>query len=102
MVMVNTVENNHEGYTDSADGAAKQARRALGMVSYPSEKDFKHMVSSNIIRNCPVTTRYITAANNIFDPIVASMKGKTVRATQDPVMTKYVAIPKDIVALNRT
>jgi hypothetical protein len=29
------------------------------------------------------------------------MKGKTVRATQDPVLAEYVEIPKDIVALNR-
>jgi hypothetical protein len=61
VVMVNTVENNREGYTDRAYGAAKQARRALGMVGYPSEKDFKHMVSSNMIRNCPATPKDITA-----------------------------------------
>jgi hypothetical protein len=99
--MVNTVENNREGYTDRAYGAAKQARRALGMVGDPSEKYFKHMVSSNMIHNCPVTPKDITAANNIFCPNVASMKGKPVRSTQDPVLTEYVEIPKDMVALNR-
>jgi hypothetical protein len=101
VVMVNTVEKNREGYTDRAYGAAKQARRALGMVGYPSEKYSKHMVSSNMIRNCPFTPKDITAANNICGPNVASMKGKTVRATQDPVLMEYVEIPKDIVALNR-
>jgi hypothetical protein len=49
VVMVNTVRSNHEGFTNRAVRAAKQARRALGMVGYPSEKDFKHMVSSNMI-----------------------------------------------------
>jgi hypothetical protein len=101
MVMVNTAEGNREGCTDRAFSAAKQARRALGMVGYPSEKDFKHMVSSNMILNCPVTRKDINAANNIFGPNVASMKGKTVRSTQDPVLTEYVEIPKDMVALNK-
>jgi hypothetical protein len=54
-----------------------------------------------MIRNCPVTPKDIIAANNIFGPNFASMKGKTVRATQDPVLTEYVERPKDIVALNR-
>jgi hypothetical protein len=94
VVMVNTVEDNREGYTDRAYSTAKQARRALGMVGYPSEKDFKHMVSSNMIRNYPVTPKDIIAANNIFGPNAACMKGKTVRATQDPVLTEYVEIPK--------
>jgi hypothetical protein len=76
--MVNTVESNREGYTDRAFSAAKQARRALGMVGYPSEKDFKHMVSSNMSGNCPITLKDVDAANNIFVPHVASMRGKTV------------------------
>jgi hypothetical protein len=101
VVVVNTVEGNREGYTDRAFGAAKQARHAQGMVRCPSEKDFKDMVSSNMIRNCPVTLKDIDAANNIFGPNVASMKGKTVRSNQDPVLTEYVEVPKDVVALNK-
>jgi hypothetical protein len=101
VVMVNTVEGNREGYTDRNFSAAKQAWRAPGMMGYPSEKYFKHMVSSNMIRNYPVTPKYINAANNIFGPNVVSMKGKTLRATQDPVLTEYVEIPKDTVVLNK-
>jgi hypothetical protein len=71
------------------------------MVGYPSEKDFKNMVSSNMIRNCPVKPEDISAANKIFGPNVASLKGKTVRATQDPVLTEYVQIPREIVDLNK-
>jgi hypothetical protein len=52
------------------------------MVGYQSEKDFKNMVSSNMIRNCPVTQAYSSAANKIFGPGFSSMKGKAVRATQ--------------------
>jgi hypothetical protein len=102
VVMVNTVSGNRKGFTNRAVRAAKQARRALRMVGYPSEKDFKNMVSSNMIRNCPVKPEEISAANNIIlCPNVASLKGKTVRATQYPVLTEYVQIPKEIVELNK-
>jgi hypothetical protein len=70
------------------------------MVGYPSEKDFKNMMSSNIIRNSPVTPGDISAANKIFCPNVASLKGKTVRVTQEPVLTAYVEIPNNSVDLN--
>jgi hypothetical protein len=101
VVMVNTANGNREGFTDRAVRAAKQARRALGMIGYPSEKDFKNMVSSKMIRNCPVKPEDISAANKIFGPNVASLKGKKVRATQDPVLTEYVQIPREIVDLNK-
>jgi hypothetical protein len=101
VVMVNTVNGNREGFTNRAVRAAKQSRRALGMVGYPSERDFKNMVSSNMILNCPVKPEDISAANKIFGPNVASLKGKTVRATQDPVLTEYVQIPREIVDLNK-
>jgi hypothetical protein len=63
VVMVNNVGNNREGFTNRAYNIAKQERRALGMVGYPSEKDSRNMVSSNMITNCPVTPTGINAAN---------------------------------------
>jgi hypothetical protein len=71
------------------------------MVCYPSEKYFKNVVSSNIICNCPVTLNYISAANHIFVPNIASIKGKTVQVTQDPILMEYVEVPKEIVDLNK-
>jgi hypothetical protein len=99
--MVSTVSGNREGFSKQAVRTAKQARRVMGMVGYPSEKDFKNMVSSSMIRNCPVKPEDISVGNKIFGPNVASLKGKTVRATQDPILTEYVQIPKEIVDLNK-
>jgi hypothetical protein len=84
VVMVNNVGNNREGFTNRAYNRAKQARRALGMVEYPSEKDFRNMVSSKMITNCPVTPTDINAANKIFGPNVASLKGKTCGSPKSP------------------
>jgi hypothetical protein len=101
LVMVNTVGGTREGYTNRAYSAANQVRNAMWMVGYPSEKDFKNIVSSNMIRNCPMAPEDISAANIIFSPNVTSLKGKTVRATQKPVLTEYVEVPKEIVDLNK-
>jgi hypothetical protein len=98
---VDKVRNNREGFTDRDYERAKWARKALGLVGYPSPKDFKHMLSSNMIKNCPVTFIDVTNANKIFGPDLATLKGKTARITPLPVMTDYVQIPKEIMALNR-
>jgi hypothetical protein len=101
LVMVNTVGNNRKGFTNRAYNKAKQARRSIGMLGYPSEKDFRNVVSSKMITNCPVTPTDISAANKIFGPNVASIKGKTDRVTQEPVLTSYVKVPPEILDLNK-
>jgi hypothetical protein len=98
---LNTIKTNREGFTERDNERAKRARKALGLVGYPSPKYFKHMVSSNMIKNCPVTSIEVTNANKIFGPDLATLKGKTVRITPPPVATDYVQIPKEIMSLNR-
>jgi hypothetical protein len=100
VVMVNTVSDNREGYTNRAFNEAKQARRALGMVGYPSEEDFKNIVSSNMIRNCPVTPENINAAKKNLRSQCRDFKRKN-SPGQPPVRTEYVKIPKEIVDLNK-
>jgi hypothetical protein len=95
-----TVKNNREGFTDRDYERARRARKALGLVGYPSPKDFKHMVSSNMIKNFPVTPIDVTNANKTFGPDLTTLKGKTVRMTPPPVVTDYVQIPNEIMSLN--
>jgi hypothetical protein len=71
------------------------------VIGYPSERDFDNMVSSNMIRNFPVAPVGINAANKIFGHNVASLKGKTVCVTQEPVLEEYVEVPKKIFELNK-
>jgi hypothetical protein len=76
--LVQRVQGNYEGYTKKNILKAKEARRAQGMKGNPSEKDYKGMVSGNLITNCPITTTNISNARAIFDPDLASIRGKTV------------------------
>jgi hypothetical protein len=98
--MVDTVKENRDGYTRRKLAGAKEARRAVGMVGYPSPKDFQNMVRSNLILNFPVTPNDINTAKK-NGPNVTSLKGKTIRNTQEPVLKEYVKIPKDILDLNK-
>ena len=48
----------------------------MGMIGCPSEKDFKGMVSANMIRNCPINTNDIANARAIWGPDLASIRGR--------------------------
>jgi hypothetical protein len=98
---VDTVKENCEGYSQREYEEGKQARRALGMVRYPSPKDFDNMVCSNMVHNCPIASSNIKVANNIFGPDIATLKVKTVCNTPMPVLTEYVDIQKEIIELNK-
>jgi hypothetical protein len=99
--IVDTIKANREGFADRDYERAKRAGKALGLVRYPSPRYLKNMVSSIMIKNCPVTPSNVDNANKIFGPDLATLKGKTVRVTPPVVMTDYVQIPQEIVSLNR-
>jgi hypothetical protein len=99
IIMGNTVKENKDGLTDRNCDLVKKARKSLTLVGYPSPKDFKNMVRSNMINNCPVASTDINNAEKMFEPDLATLKGKTARRTPPPVMTDY--IPQEIIDLNR-
>ena len=43
-MLVNTVEENKEVFTNWEVDGVKQARRTLGLIGYPSKWDYKDMV----------------------------------------------------------
>ena len=77
--LVQTVHINYEGFTKKDTKAAKEARKLQGMIVSPSEKDYGGMVSSNMIKNCPIDSTDVSNARAIFGPDLASVRGKTVR-----------------------
>ena len=77
--LVQTVCSNYEGFTKKDIKAANAAHKLQGMIGSPSEKDYGGMVSSNMIKNCPIDSTDISNARAIFGPDLASVRGKTVR-----------------------
>jgi hypothetical protein len=98
---VQTVQGNYKDHTKREVMRAKEARRAQGMMGNPSKKDFKGMVSNNMVPNFPIDCHDIANTHNIFGPDLASIQGKMVRHTLTPVVADYIAIPRGIVEWNQ-
>jgi hypothetical protein len=76
VVLVNTVKQNKEGFTEREYNRAKSARRALRLVGYPSPRAFKNMVRSDMIKNCSVTSTDIDNAHKLFGDDVVTLRGE--------------------------
>ena len=48
------------------------------MMGIPSKKDYKGMVSNNLIAICPITSKDVSNVRTIFGPDLANIRGKTV------------------------
>jgi hypothetical protein len=98
---VNTVSGNKEGYTQRQLKGAESARVLYAKLGYPSQKDFKWVIQSNQINNCPVTVHDVEAAHNIWGKNIAALKGKTTRSKTIHVARDFVKVPKGILKLHK-
>lgn len=76
-VLVETVEQNKSLYTCQDYLGAKQARKLQAINGIPSARQYKKIVESGLLPNCPVTVNNILAAEHIFGKDLGSLKGKT-------------------------
>jgi hypothetical protein len=84
-IFVNTVSKNKAGFMKRQIKEAEVARSLYSKLNYPSWKDFKWIIWSNQIKDCPVTVDHIDTALKIWGKNVAALKGKTTRTKPDPV-----------------
>ena len=96
IVLLNTVKENELGYTKQQIEQARRARNLYGMIGYPSVMDYKNSVKHNLINNCPIIVKDIEAAEKIYGPDIAALKGKTVRKQPMKVNTEIIAVPKKL------
>jgi hypothetical protein len=64
-------------------------------------KDFKWVIQSKKIKDCPVTVEYIDVARKIWGKNIAALKGKTTRIKSIPVARDYVKVPMELMKLHR-
>ena len=93
VALVETVSGNATHFTKRQLVAAKEARHLQSMIGRPSNKDFKVLITGNMLRNCPVTVEAIDIAEKVFGPDVASLKGKTTRAKSPVVRSDIIPVP---------
>jgi hypothetical protein len=100
-VMINTVADNKNGYTNRAYTRAVLARNIQKMVGRPTTKEFIKIVEMNLLPNCPVTREDILIAEKIFGPDIGSLKGKTVRRDTDHVEVSATPVPSELMSQYR-
>jgi hypothetical protein len=98
---VNTVSGNKEGYTQRQIKGAESARILYAKLGYPSTKDYKWIVQSNQIKDCPVTVQDVDASNKIWGKNIAALKGKTTRTKPIHVARDFIKVPKELLQLHK-
>jgi hypothetical protein len=98
---VTTVSGNKAHFTDRQIKGAETARQYYRTLGYPSMKDFRWVIQSNLIKDCPITVADIDIALEIWGPDIAALKGKTSRSKPPIVAPDFVKVPKDILSAHR-
>jgi hypothetical protein len=77
LAFASTFFENKEGFTKRQIKGAETARALYTTLSYQSMKDFKWVIRSNQIKDCPMTVQDIDVAIKIWGKNIATFKGKT-------------------------
>jgi hypothetical protein len=98
---INTVNKNKAGFTKRQITSADKARELYASLAYPSNADYKWILKSNQIKDCPVSIKDAEIATKIWGPNIAALKGKTMQSTPEHVITNIVKIPLKIQDLHK-
>jgi hypothetical protein len=74
-VLGNTVEENKSKYTERDYQRVLAARQLQNTIGHKSTRDFLHIVKENLLKNCPITTEDIMAAEDVLGTNVQSLRG---------------------------
>jgi hypothetical protein len=94
LTFVNTVSDDKEGFTKRQIKGAELAQTLYKTLSYPSMKEFKWVIRSNQIKDCPLSIQDIDLDLKIWGNNIATLKGKATRSKTNPVARDYGKVPK--------
>jgi hypothetical protein len=101
LTFFNTVSENKTDFTKRQIKCAELTRNLYKTLSYPSMKDFKWVIRSNQIKDCPVMIQVIDVAMKVWGKNIATLKGKTTRSKTHPETRDYVKVPKELLKLQK-
>jgi len=101
LAFLDTVSENKEGFTKRQIARAETARALYATLCHPSLKDFKWVIRSNQIKDCPVTVQDVDVATKIWGKNIAALKGKTTRSKPAPVAKDFVKVPTELYKLHK-
>ena len=99
---IDTVPANLASFTRREIEGANAAIALYRKLRRPSQATFEHLLSSNFVRNCPLTADDARRATYIYGPDLASLKGKTTRRSPTHVPDlALVALPPTVLEFHR-
>ena len=101
IAFITTVSGNKEGFTKRQIKGAKAARDLYTTLNYPSLNDFKWVIPSNQIKDCPVTVQDIDVAIKIWGKNIAVLKGKTTWSKPEVVARDFIKVPMKLMNLHK-
>ena len=96
MALISTVSENKKNFTKTQVNRADLARKVYEILMFPSIRDFKHLMMTNGIKNCPITIEDINISEKIYGPNVYSIKGKSTRSNPTPKIDDRVEITPEL------
>ena len=98
LVSLNTVESNKQLFSSRERKNAERAGHLMKSMGFPSRADMTAMLSTGVIRNCPISGDDVRNYFKIYGGLEGAIKGKTVRRRPSPVREDLseVPIPRNI------
>jgi len=94
--LLSTVKENEANVSKRGIQQAKLARRVQKIIMRPGTRRYKDIIAKNYLRNCPIQTRHVQMAEDLYGPEIGSIKGKTPRHTPPHVTARVDAVPPEI------
>jgi hypothetical protein len=101
LTFVNTVSENKSAFMKRQTASVDKARDRYASLAYPSDADYKWILKSNQIKDCPVSVKDVKVASKIWGPNIAALKGKTTKSNPQHVVTVIMKIPVEIRYLHK-
>jgi hypothetical protein len=101
LTFVNTVSKNKASFTKRQIKEAEVAQSLYSKLKYLSWKDFKWIIRSNQIKDCPVTVDHVDTALKIWGKNIVALKGKTTQTKPDLVARDFVKVPVELLKLHK-
>ncbi len=93
---VPTVERNAKLFSRKENERAEVCKMLHACIGYPTVQGFKHIIRTNQIRGCPVTTQDVDLMLKIYGPSVFAMKGTTTKMKPHRNYFDDIKIPEAI------
>ena len=82
-------------YSEQDQKRATRAQKLLHVFDGPSERDMRTMLDMNYIKNCPVISKDMTIAQDIFGQDKDNLKGKSRKPSPKAVVINEIDLPSE-------